>query len=79
MRDMAKPRSNDPMDLANMRQNGARSLAVQRHHCLHEVIMNVDHLRGDVPVPSLGRKMVCTKCGTIGTDVRPNWLEKAKQ
>jgi hypothetical protein len=41
--------------------------------------MNVDHLLGDVPVPSLGPKMVCTKCGTIGADVRPNWLEKAKQ
>jgi hypothetical protein len=33
----------------------------------------------DVTVPSLGPKMVCTKCGTIGADVRPNWLEKAKQ
>jgi hypothetical protein len=82
MRNMAKPNSNDPivpMDLANMRQNGVRSLAVQCHQCLHEVIMNVDHLPGDVPVPSLGPKMVCTKCGTIGADVRPNWLEKAKQ
>jgi hypothetical protein len=79
---MAKPRSNDPiepMDLANMRQNGVRSLAVQCHQCLHEVIMNVDHLPGDVTVPSLGLKMVCTKCGTIGADVWPNWLEKAKQ
>jgi hypothetical protein len=57
MRDMAKPSSNDPiepMDLANMRQNGVRSLAVQCHQCLHEVIMNVDHLAGDVAVPSLG-------------------------
>jgi hypothetical protein len=48
----------EPMDLANMRQNGVRSLAVQCHECLHEVIMNVDHLPGDVPVPSLGPKMV---------------------
>ena len=57
MRDMAKPSSNDPilpMDLANMRQNGVRSLAVQCRGCLHEVIMNVDHLSGDVTVPSLG-------------------------
>ena len=34
----------EPMDLSNMRQNGVRSLAVQCHQCLHEVIMNVDHL-----------------------------------
>jgi hypothetical protein len=79
---MAKPNSNDPivpMDLANMRHNGVRSLAVQCRGCRHEVIMNVDHLPGDVTVPSLGPKMVCTKCGTIGADVRPNWLERAKQ
>jgi hypothetical protein len=67
------------MDLANMRQNGVRSLVVQCHQCLHELIMNVDRLPGDVTVPSLGPKMVCTKCGTIGADARPNWLEKAKQ
>src|SRR5271170_5848104 len=76
---MANPRSNDPiepMDLANMRQNGVRSLAVQCNQCLHEVIMNVDHLPGDVRVPSFGPKMVCTKCGTIGADVRPNWPER---
>jgi hypothetical protein len=82
MRNMAKPNSNDPivpMDLANMRQNGVRSLAVQCRGCRHEVIMNVDQFPGDVPVPSLGPKMVCTKCGTIGADVRPNWLERAKQ
>ena len=69
----------EPMDLANMRQNGVRSVVVQCHQCLHELIMNVDHLPGDVTVPSLGPKMVCTKCGTIGADARPNWLEKAKQ
>jgi hypothetical protein len=76
---MAKSSSNDPivpMDLANMRQNGVRSLAVQCHQCLHEVIMNVDHLPGNVSVPSLGPKMVCTKCGTVGADVRPNWRER---
>jgi hypothetical protein len=41
--------------------------------------MNVDHLPGDVTVPSLGPKMVCTKCGIIGAEERPNWLEKPKQ
>ena len=58
---MAKPRFNDPiepMDLANKRQNGVRSLAVQCHQCRHEVIMNVDHLPGDVTVPSFGPRMV---------------------
>jgi hypothetical protein len=50
---MARSRSTDPvkpMDLANMRQNGMQSLAMQCHQCRHEVIMNVDHLRGGVTV-----------------------------
>jgi hypothetical protein len=36
---------------------------------------NVDHLPGDLRMPSFGPRMVCTKCGTIGADVRPNWRE----
>jgi hypothetical protein len=52
-------------------------LAIQRSVALrHEVIMNVDRLPGDLTVPSFGPKMVCTKCGTIGADVRPNWKER---
>jgi hypothetical protein len=29
-------------------------------------------------VPSFGPRMVCTKCGTIGADVRPNWKERSR-
>jgi hypothetical protein len=32
----------EPMDLANMRQNGVRSLEVVCHSWRHEVIVNVD-------------------------------------
>ena len=67
----------EPMTLQNLRENGVRSLAVQCHQCGHEVVLNVDHLPGDLTVPSFGPKMVCTKCGTIGADVRPNWRERA--
>jgi hypothetical protein len=52
---------NEPMDLANMRANGVRSLAIHCHQCLHEVILNVDHVPGHLTVPSFGPKMVCTK------------------
>ena len=41
----------------------------------HRVIVNVDHMPADLTVPSFGPKMFCTKCGTIGADVRPNWPE----
>jgi hypothetical protein len=36
----------EPMDLANMRENGVRSLAIYCHQCHHETVMNVDHLGG---------------------------------
>jgi hypothetical protein len=78
---MAHPSSRDPiepMDLANMRQNGVRSLAVQCHKCRHQVIINADHWPGDLTVKSFEPRMVCTKCGTIGADVRPNWPERKR-
>ena len=31
----------------------------------------------DLPVPSFGPRMVCTVCGAIGADARPNWNERA--
>jgi hypothetical protein len=65
-----------PMDLANMHANGVRSLLIFCRNCHHEKIMNVDHLPDDLSVPSLGQRMACTTCGTIGADVRPNWRER---
>jgi hypothetical protein len=64
---MVQPRFNDPiepMTLENMRENGVRSLDVQCNQCRHRVILNVDHLPGDLTVTSFGSRMVCTKCGT---------------
>jgi hypothetical protein len=28
-----------------------------------------------VPVPMFGPRMVCTHCGIIGADARPNWRD----
>jgi LSD1 subclass zinc finger protein len=56
---MATKRFNDPiepMDLANMRENGVRSLAVQCHQCRHETIINVDHL------PAGAASVGCSHC-----------------
>ena len=30
----------------------------------------------DVPVPTFCPRMVCTRCGIIGADARPNWKER---
>jgi hypothetical protein len=68
----------DRMDLANMRQNGVRSLLVMCYGCRHEVIVNVDMYPGEFLVRDFGSRMVCTNCGTVGADVRPNWKQRRK-
>lgn len=69
----------DVMTLGNMRQNGVRSLSVSCLSCHHDSIVNMDRWPDDVPVPSFGPKMVCSKCGMVGADARPNWLEHEAQ
>jgi hypothetical protein len=72
---MLRPSSRDPiepMEFANMREDGVRSLDVQCCQCRNRTTINVDHLPGDLTVKSFEPRMVCTKCGTIGADVRPN-------
>jgi hypothetical protein len=66
----------EQMDLANMRQSAVRSLDVYCFGCRHEVVVNVDKFPGDLLVKEFGPRMVCTKCGTVGADARPNWKER---
>lgn len=68
-----------PMILGNMRQNGVRSLAVRCNLCHHEAVLEVEAWPDHVPVPAFRRRMVCTKCGIIGADVRPNWRERPER
>jgi hypothetical protein len=62
--------------LANLRENGVRSLSVVCADCHHEAVLNVDTYDEATTVPSFGPKMVCTCYGIIGADVRPNWSER---
>jgi hypothetical protein len=66
------------MDLANMRQNGVRSLLVICHECRHEVVVNVDPYPSQLRVRWFGPRMVCTKCGMVGAEVKPNWKKRQK-
>jgi hypothetical protein len=66
----------EPMTIAHMRESGVRSLSFQCHRCHHERTMNVDHLAGNLTVPSFILRMVCKKCEIVGADVRPNCPER---
>jgi hypothetical protein len=64
-----------PVTLGHIRGHGCRELLVycnsgRRHHSAG---MNADWLPDVTPVRSLCRRMVCTQCGMIGADVRPDW------
>jgi hypothetical protein len=56
------------MTLANMRDNGVRSLSVTCEVC-HDA----------TPVPAFGPRMVCTSCGIVGAYARPNWSEQSQR
>ena len=66
------------MTLGNMRANGVRSLIVHCSNvtCRHEAVVKVDSLPDDAPLPALGLRMPCDRCGQRGADVMPNWNER---
>jgi hypothetical protein len=68
-----------PMTFGNMRQLGVRALVVYclNPDCRHETVINVDDYGDNVIVPWFGPRMVCSVCGRLGADVRPNWKEQS--
>ena len=67
------------MTLRNMREHGVHSLDIRcgALWCNHEAILDVSAFADGLTVPSFGPRMVCTVCGAIGADARPNWNERA--
>ena len=64
-----------PVTLGHIRSHGCRRLLVYcpTGLCHHSATMNADWLPDEMPVRSLCPRMVCTRCGMIGADVRPDW------
>jgi hypothetical protein len=64
-----------PVTMGHIRGHGCRNLLVYciSGRCHHSAVMDGDWLADDISVRSLCRRMVCTRCGMIGADVRPDW------
>jgi hypothetical protein len=65
----------EPVTLGHVRSLGCRDLLVYctSTWCNHAATITADWLPEDTPVRSLCGRMVCTACGLIGADVRPDW------
>jgi hypothetical protein len=53
--------------------NGVRSLAVRCEVSQHEAVIYADAYDESITIPSFGPRMICTSCGIVGADTRPNW------
>ena len=64
-----------PVTLGHIRGHGCRDLLVycESTWCNHSATLNADSLPDQMVIRSLCRRMVCTACGLIGADVRPDW------
>jgi hypothetical protein len=65
----------EPVTLGHIRGHGCRDLLVycSSGRCFHSATISGDGFSDDTPVRSLCPRMVCTRCGMIGADVRPDW------
>ncbi|HEY7247909.1 MAG TPA: hypothetical protein VH678_28915 [Xanthobacteraceae bacterium] len=65
----------EPVTMGHIRSHGCRDLLVYcvSGRCHHGSSFNADWLPDGTPVRSLCTRMVCTRCGLIGADVRPDW------
>jgi hypothetical protein len=63
-----------PMTLANMRQNGVRSVIASCANCGRSADVNVDLLPETLTVPKAGKRLRCTSCcGGKTINTRPAW------
>ena len=63
-----------PVTLGHIRGHGCRDvLYCDSIWCNHSAVINADWLPDETSVRSLCSRMVCTRCGLVGADVRPDW------
>jgi DNA-directed RNA polymerase subunit RPC12/RpoP len=78
---MAGPRRKVPIKpttLGSMSQNVQATLAVSCPKCRHKAFVEVDPWPRGWPVALFRSIMECSKCGTLGADVRPVWTERRR-
>ena len=62
-----------PMTLANMRENGVRSVIASCANCARSADVNVDILAETLTVPEAGKRLRCSSCCGKTISTRPAW------
>jgi hypothetical protein len=67
-----------PVTLGHLRSHGCRRLLIycSTGRCHHSAVVDADRWPDETALRDLCPKAVCTKCGMIGADVRPDWQER---
>jgi hypothetical protein len=69
-----------PVTLGHIRSHGVRHLLIycsEGLYCHHSAVIKADRWPDETALLDLCPKAICTQCGMIGADVRPNWSERA--
>jgi len=67
-----RPRATGALSAAHAQGDAGHESAATRR-------INVEAHPDDVSVPAFSRRMLCTACGMIGADARPNWNDRRRQ
>ena len=70
-----KPETFELATLGHIRGHGCRQLLVRCNAigCDHSATVNADHWPDETAIRSIGALSVCSRCGHVGADVRPDW------
>src|SRR5689334_13720943 len=72
---MAPGGTAETVTVSHIRFYGCRDLLVYcgAIDCNHSAVMKADHFPAELPIRSLCARMVRTRCGHRGAEVRPDW------
>jgi hypothetical protein len=67
-----------PVTMGHIRSHGVRRLLIycSTGFCNHCAVVDADRRPDDTVLLDMDWRAVCTKCGMIGADLRPNWSER---
>jgi hypothetical protein len=75
------PTAPPPATLGDVRAHGVRRLLVyctSGLYCYHSAVVDADRWPDDTVLRDLDKRAVCTRCGMIGADVRPDWMQRPR-